>query len=241
MAFIDTLSNYGCGHSEQLIGEAIVGQRDRLVLATKFGYVRDSETREIFGPDVSEAAVRSMLRQSLVNLRTDVIDLYQLHVGNLQVDEALRVRDLLEQLVVEGQIRTYGWSTNSAALIGEFVQGDHCVAIQRHFNLFERSPAVLGICRAAGVTSVARGPLGMGLLTGKYTHETVMPKSDFRNNWDCAQGEQAEQIDRLNQVRKDLARERHTLPQAAWRGSSPTATASCRFRDSGTSGKSGIR
>ena len=215
VTFIDTANNYGCGHSERLIGEAIAGQRDRLVLATKFGYVCDAETREIFGSDVSETAIRTMLKQSLENLRTDVIDLYQLHVGNLDVDEALRVRDLLERLVDEGQIRTYGWSTNSAARIGEFVQGDHCVAIQHHFNLFERSKAVLDLCRASGVTSIARGPLAMGLLTGKYTHETVMPKSDFRNDWDCAEGEQAEQLERLAQVREILTREGHTLPQAA--------------------------
>jgi len=215
VTFIDTSSNYGCGHSERLIGEAIHGQRDRIVLASKFGYVCDPETREMTGPDVSEAAVRNMLRRSLENLRTDVIDLYQLHVGNLEVDEALRVRDLLEALVDEGQIRTYGWSTNSADRIREFVKGDHCVAIQHHFNLFERSKTVLDVCRDAGVTSIARGPLGMGILTGKYSHETVMASDDFRNDWDCADGEQADQLDRLEQAREILTRGGHTLPQAA--------------------------
>lgn len=215
VTLIDTSNNYGCGHSERLIGEAIAGQRDSIVLATKFGYVCDSETREIFGPDVSEKAIRGMLRQSLENLRTDVIDLYQLHVGNLDADEALRVRDLLEQLVKEGQIRTYGWSTNDASRIAEFVKGDHCVAIQHHFNLFERMKPILDICRTAGVTSIARGPLGMGILTGKYSRKTVMPTDDFRNDWDCADGEQARQLNRLDQVREILTREGHTLPQAA--------------------------
>lgn len=215
VTFIDTSNNYGCGHSERLIGEAIDGQRDNIVLATKFGYVCNSETREILGPDVSEKAIRDMLRQSLDNLRTDVVDLYQIHVGNLEVDEALRVRGLLEQLVKEGQIRTYGWSTNDASRIAEFVEGEHCVAIQHHFNLFERTKPVLDICRAAGVTSIARGPMGMGLLTGKYSHKTVMPNNDFRNDWDCMKGEEAEQLDRLEQVRGILTREGHTLPQAA--------------------------
>lgn len=215
VTFIDTSNNYGCGHSERLIGEAIAGQRDNIVLATKFGYVCDSETREIFGADVGEAAIRDMLRQSQQNLRTEIIDLYQLHVMNLEVDEALRVRDLLEQLVREGQIRTYGWSTNDASRIAEFVKGDHCVAIQHHFNLFERTAEVLEVCRTAGVASIARGPMGMGLLTGKYSHKTVMPSNDFRNDWDCAEGEEATQLDRLEQVRTILTREGHTLPQAA--------------------------
>ena len=213
--FIDTSNNYGCGHSERLIGEAIAGRRDQVVLASKFGYVCDPNTREIFGPDVSESAIRSMLRQSLSNLRTDRIELYQLHVGNLEIDEALKVRDILEILVEEGQIRYYGWSTNDASRLGEFVRGDHCVAIQHHYNLFERSRAVLEICQASGVSSIARGPLGMGILTGKYSHETVMPANDFRNDWDCAGGEQADQLNRLDQVREILTCEGHTLPQAA--------------------------
>jgi len=215
VTFIDTSNNYGCGHSERLIGEAIVGQRERLVLATKFGYTCDPDSREIFGPDVSEPAIRDMLRRSQENLRTDTIDLYQMHVANVEIDEALRVRDLLEQLVEEGQIRTYGWSTNDASRIAEFIQGDHCVAIQHHYNLFERTAPVLDLCRAAGITSIARGPLGMGLLTGKYSHQTVMPDDDFRNDWDCATGEEARQLDRLEQIREILTREGHTLPQAA--------------------------
>jgi len=215
VTFIDTSNNYGCGHSERLIGEAIVGQRDRVVLATKFGYACDPETREIFGTDVSETAIRGMLRRSQENLRTEVIDLYQLHVGNLDIDQALRVRDLLEALVAEGQIRVYGWSTNDASRIAQFLQGDNCVAIQHHFNLFERSMRVFEACQSAGMTSIARGPLGMGILTGKYSHETVMAPSDFRNDWNCAEGEQAEQLDRLDQVREILTRGGHTLAQAA--------------------------
>jgi aryl-alcohol dehydrogenase-like predicted oxidoreductase len=213
--FFDSSNNYGGGHAERLIGQAIAGRRESMVLATKFGYVCKPGTRIIIGPDVSESAVRDMLRQSLDNLGTDYIDLYQLHVADLSVDDALRVRDLLETLVDEGQIRAYGWSCNDPERIQCFVAGDHCVAIQHHFNLFDRTQSVLKVCQAARVSSIARGPLGMGILSGKYTHQTTMPANDFRHGWDCREGYQAQQIDLLEQVRDILTREGHSLPQAA--------------------------
>lgn len=110
--FFDTSNNYGCGHAERLVGRAIAGRRDQVVIATKFGYVCKPGTRIILGPDASRVAIEHMLETSLRNLGTDYIDLYHLHIYDLDVDEALRVRDLLETFVEQGKIRTYGWSTN---------------------------------------------------------------------------------------------------------------------------------
>lgn len=215
ITFFDTSNNYGCGHAERLIGQAIAGKRDQVVLATKFGYVCEVGTRKILGFDVSESAVRSMLKQSLDNLGTDYIDLYQLHVYDLPLDDALRVRDLLEQLVREGQIRSYGWSCNDPARVQLFAAGQHCVAIQHHYNLLERTQRTFDVCSQAGVTSIARGPLAMGILTGKYTNDDTMGKDDFRHDWNLKDGKQAQQIEALAIIRDILTCNGHTLSQAA--------------------------
>ncbi|MEM8531517.1 MAG: aldo/keto reductase [Chloroflexota bacterium] len=213
--FFDTSNNYGCGHAERLIGQAVQERRERVVLATKFGYVCQPEMRVITGSDVSETVIRTTLQQSLKNLATDYIDLYQLHVYDLPLDEALQVRDVLETLVSEGQIRAYGWSCNDPERARLFAEGDHCVAIQHHYNLFERTQRTFEVCQAAGVSSIARGPLAMGILTGKYHRDTTMPTDDFRHDWDCKDGRQAQQIDLLTDIQSILTREGHTLPQAA--------------------------
>lgn len=213
--FFDTSNNYGCGHAERLLGKAIAGRRQEVVLATKFGYPCQPGTRIVLDADVRETTIRAMLKQSLQNLDTDYIDLYQLHVYDLPLDEALRVRDLLEKLVEEGQIRGYGWSMNDPERAVPFAEGTNCIAMQHHFNLFERTQTMLEICQAASVSTIARGPLGMGLLTGKYSRRTKMPEDDFRNDWDCENGRQGEQLDLLADVREILTSEGHTLPQAA--------------------------
>lgn len=213
--FFDTSNNYGCGHAERLVGRAIAGRRDQVVIATKFGYVCKPGTRIILGPDASRVAIEHMLETSLHNLGTDYIDLYHLHIYDLDVDEALRVRDLLETFVEQGKIRSYGWSTNNPERVQAFVGGEHCVAIQHHFNIMVRTQAVFDICRTAGVTTIARGPLGMGLLTGKYTHSTIMPDDDFRNDWNCQDGQEGRQLQLLDKIRALLTQRGHTLPQAA--------------------------
>ena len=214
VSFIDTSNNYGCGHAERLVGQAISGRREQVVMATKFGYKCKPGTRIILGADTSKTAIEEMLETSLRNIGTEYIDLYQLHVFDLEISEALRVRDLLEKLVEDGKIRSYGWSTNDPERVSAFVDGDNCIAIQHHYNLMERTQTVYDICRKAGVSTIARGPLGMGLLTGKYTKQTIMPDDDFRNDWNCQDGQEAKHLQMLAEVQAILTREGHTLPQA---------------------------
>ena len=109
--FLDTADVYGAGHSEKLIAKAIKGKRDKLVIATKFGMVFDSEKRESsFEGNTSPEYINDSLEASLSRLQTDYIDLYQLHIGDLPVEDALAVRNSLEELVEQGKIRGYGWS-----------------------------------------------------------------------------------------------------------------------------------
>ncbi|MDP9374823.1 MAG: aldo/keto reductase, partial [Chloroflexota bacterium] len=114
VTFFDTADVYGCGHSERVLARALAGRRDRVVIATKFGNVFDEASRQAFGTDTSPGYVRRACEASLRRLNTDYIDLYQFHVGNCGLDEALAVREALEGLVGEGKIRHYGWSTDRA-------------------------------------------------------------------------------------------------------------------------------
>ena len=86
----------------------------------------------------------------------------------------------LEELVREGLIRTYGWSTDDAEKARVFAQGKHCAAVQHQLNIFEDNPAVLEVCQTHNLASINRGPLAMGLLTGKYTAGQQLPTDDIR-------------------------------------------------------------
>jgi len=90
ITFFDTSNNYGCGHAENLLGKALAGRRGQVVIATKFGYI--CKERQVIGSDASAEAIRRTLEGSLRRLKTDYIDLYQLHIGNLDPAEAVEVR-----------------------------------------------------------------------------------------------------------------------------------------------------
>jgi aryl-alcohol dehydrogenase-like predicted oxidoreductase len=113
-------------------------------------------------------------------LETDYIDLYQFHDNGFPVEQAQPVRDTLEELVKEGRIRAYGWSTDFPQSAEFFAQGENCTAIQLQLNVFESNPEVLAICEKYDLAAINRGPLAMGLLTGKYTPETKPSVDDVR-------------------------------------------------------------
>ncbi len=167
--FFDTSDVYGCGHSERILGKVLADRRREVVIATKFGNIFDEQTRRVTGSRVDPAHIRAACDASLRRLRMDTIDLYQLHIGNLELAAVDGVLETLERLVDAGKIRWYGWSTDDPQRAAAFAAGDHCTAIQQRFNLFEGNPETLAVCEAGGLASIVRNPLAMGLLTGKYT------------------------------------------------------------------------
>ena len=110
--FFDTANVYGAGHSERILGRALAGRRSQVVIATKFNAVFDEETRQVIGADASPEGIRRACEDSLRRLNTDYIDLYQFHDNGYPADQAEPVRETLEELVKEGKIRFYGWSTD---------------------------------------------------------------------------------------------------------------------------------
>ncbi len=215
VTFWDTADVYGTGHSERLLGLGLAGARHRVVIATKFGRVFAEGSRQIIGRAADPAYIRRACEDSLRRLNTDYIDLYQFHLGDYDLERALEVRETLEDLVREGKIRFYGWSTDDPERARLFAEGEHGVAVQCQMNLFERNAAMLQLAREYNLAVIVRGPLGRGLLTGKFTPDTRLPADDVRHDWDLAHGPQAERLAWLARLRDVLTRDGRTLAQAA--------------------------
>jgi aryl-alcohol dehydrogenase-like predicted oxidoreductase len=182
--FFDTAANYGCGHSERILGRAIAGHRDRVIIATKFGYVIDEKSRIVTRNDENVVnRIRQECEASLRRLKTDYIDLYQFHKDDYDLGKAAEVRDLLEILVDEGKIRWYGWSTINPEGAQVFAQGQHCTAIQHWMNMGTDMPEMWAVCEKYNQASIVRSPLGSGNLTGKFTHDSKFPEDDWRRDW----------------------------------------------------------
>ena len=219
--FFDTADSYGCGHSEAILGKAIKGHREDVVISSKFGDLFEAETRTWLGHDhpngeVSEGYVKQALATSLTRLGTDYLDLYHFHMKKYDYVKAERLRDVLESLVEEGKIRYYGWSTPYAELAEVFTVGDHCTSMQFNYNILERNPDMDELCNKYNLASIARGPYAMGILTGKYNRYSSFSKTDMRHHWwDLSKGREAKQIELLDAIRELLTSDGRSLPQAA--------------------------
>jgi aryl-alcohol dehydrogenase-like predicted oxidoreductase len=178
--FFDTANVYGAGHSERVLGQALAGRRSQAVIATKFNAVFDETTRQVTGSDKSPEGIRKACEDSLRRLRTDTIDLYQFHDNGYPADQAAPVRETLEELVQAGKICAYGWSTDFDDRAEVFAQGAHCTAIQLQLNVLDDNSAMIALCEEHNLAAINRGPLAMGLLTGRYTPATEVSADDVR-------------------------------------------------------------
>ncbi|MCP2200178.1 putative oxidoreductase [Lentzea flava] len=175
---IDTADVYGCGHSEELVGQAFASVRDEVVIATKWGNLFDPATRELTGYDGSVEHLRRAVEGSLRRLNTDRIDLYQLHNGDLGLEEAALLRDECEALVREGKILSYGWSTDDPERARFFAEGEHGVAAQADINVLMDTPEMYKAAEEGNFAVLCRRPLAMGLLARDTFGE--LPADDVR-------------------------------------------------------------
>ena len=215
VTFFDTANIYGCGHSERVLGKALAGKRNQVVIATKFGQTFNEETKQDTGYDVTPEHIKQACDASLRRLNIGVIDLYQLHVKEVNALQAKIVRDVLEDLVAAGKIRWYGWSTDEAPSARIFAEGKHCTAIQQRFNILEGDEETLRVCEENNLASILRSPLAMGLLTGKFDKATTFPGDDVRSRRYDFGGKNAGDIERLAKIRGILTEDGRTLAQAA--------------------------
>lgn len=179
--FFDTSDAYGVGHSEKLIGRALAGRRDQAVIATKFGYFGSQDTKTLHGVNLSPDYIERACDASLKRLNTDYIDLYLLHVWEVSISELNSIGDTLDRLVAKGKIRSYGWSTDLLGGAELFSQRKNCVAIEQQLNVFEGSLDLVKLCEERNLASLNRSPLAMGMLSGKFSADSVLPKDDVRD------------------------------------------------------------
>ncbi|MFF7310864.1 aldo/keto reductase [Streptomyces sp. NPDC008137] len=222
VTFFDTSDNYGTGHSERVLGRALGKRRADVVVATKWGYLFDERTRTADGSDDSPAHLRRALAASLRRLDTDYVDLYQFHIGDAGPERAARLRDTCEDLVREGLIRAYAWSTDDPARAAVFAEGPHCAAVQHALNVLQDAPEMLRLCEEAGLASINRSPLAMGLLAGKRRAHQPPESGDIRSRppawlqgFGDGSGADPEWLARVEAVRSILTSGGRTLAQGA--------------------------
>lgn len=168
VTLFDTADCYGAGHSESVLGRALAGHRSRVTIATKFGYCFDPASRRVEGENVTPDYIRRAVRASLARLQIEVIDLYQVHcwaMSPAQADEAIAT---LEDLCREGVIRWYGWSTDEVSQVERVVAAPRFAVLQHEANVFNPGAAARALCDRHDLGSLARSPLAMGLLSGRY-------------------------------------------------------------------------
>lgn len=214
--FFDTAANYGAGHSERILGKALGNQRDQVTIATKFGHVINESEKVVYKDDEQ---VLDNLRQdcenSLRRLNTDYIDIYQFHEPSYDPERAPQVMEVLEQLVAEGKIRYYGWSTDIVDRARIFANGEHCTAIQFALNINHDNPGMRALCREFDLGGINKSPLNKGILTGKFNANSTFPADDIRHQLNFQDGVPAERLKQLDALRDVLTSQGHTLAQAA--------------------------
>ena len=180
VTFFDTADVYGAGHSERILGQALGAERHDVVVATKFGNVFNEDTREVTGSDASPSHIRRACDASLRRLGRDYIDLLQFHINEYDIDRAAEVRDTLQDLTREGKIRAFGWSTDWPERAAVFAEAPACTSVQFQMNVLDDNPAMRSYCDQQNLAAINRGPLAMGLLTGKYDRGGISDPADVR-------------------------------------------------------------
>ena len=180
VTFFDTAEIYGPFTNEELVGEALEPVRDRVVIATKFGFKAGAG---LGGLDSRPAHIREVCEASLKRLRTDVLDLFYQH----RVDPEVPIEDVagtVQDLIREGKVRHFGLSEAGANTIRRAHAVQPVTALQSEYSLFWREPEaeILPLLEKLGIGFVPFSPLGKGYLTGKIDETTTFDPTDFRNS-----------------------------------------------------------
>ncbi|GHO84805.1 aldo/keto reductase [Dictyobacter formicarum] len=219
ITFFDTADVYGCGHSERILGQALAGRRNAVVIATKFGNVFDEQTRQGAGRNLTPEYIRSACEASLKRLNTDYIDLYEMHSTPETMTETEDVLATLEELVSAGKIRYYGPSTDDVEVARSFARAPHYTAVQQQLNVFGGNDELIAYCEAENLAVICRTPLAMGMLTGKYQDENALAANDVRRHtpwWEYFKaGRMQEWVARVEVLRDILSSDGRTLTQGA--------------------------
>jgi aryl-alcohol dehydrogenase-like predicted oxidoreductase len=211
--FLDTADVYGPYKNEELVGRAIKGKRDQVVLATKFGIVRDPANPTVRGVSGKAEYVRQSCESSLRRLGIDHIDLYYQHRvdPNTPIEETVGA---MAELVKAGKVRYIGLSEASPKTLRRAVKVHPIAALQTEYSLWSRDPEgeILATCRELGVGFVAYSPLGRGFLTGQFARLEDFSGDDYRRNSPRFQGENFQKnLDLVHRI-EAIAKEKGCQP-----------------------------
>ena len=202
ITFFDTADVYGDGHSERLLGTAMNGRRDRFIVATKIGWTGFDEARKCSAYDTVDKLIAGV-EGSLRRLNTDYFDVIQRHIDypDPTVDVFLEGFQVLQNA---GKVRGYGLSTSDFAFLRQFNADGGCGTLQVDYSLLNRTPEaeVLPYCRSKDIGVIVRGPLAMGILTGKFEAGTRFGENDFRRRWHESELERKIYLDDLAKVER---------------------------------------
>ena len=210
--FLDTADVYGAGANEELVGRAIAGRRDEVVLATKFGNRWYDDGRRTI--DGSPDYVRSAIDASLQRLGVDHVDLYYQH----RVDADTPIEETvgaLSELIAAGKVKHIGLSEAGAETIRRAHAVHPITALQSEYSLWTRDPdetGTLATCRELGIGLVAYSPLGRGFLAGRFSSPDELEEGDFRKNHPRFQGENLEHNQKLVETVQEIALEKSVTP-----------------------------
>ena len=213
ITLLDTADAYGPHLNEELVGRAIRGRRDQVIIATKFGIVRDPVNPIVRGINGKPEYVRAACEGSLRRLRVDTIDLYLQH----RVDPSTPIEETvgaMAQLVREGKVRYLGLSEAAVRTIRRAHAVHPITALQNEYSLWTRDPEaeILPVCRELGIGLMAYSPLGRGFLTGKYKKFEDLSATDYRRHSPRFQGENFQRnLDLVQRIEK-LAAQKNCLP-----------------------------
>lgn len=213
VTFLDTADVYGPYKNEELVGRSIKGKRDQLVLATKFGIVRDPSHPNVRGVSGKADYVQRSCEASLRRLGVETIDLYYQH----RVDPDTPIEETvgaMAELVKQGKVRYLGLSEASPQTLRRAVKVHPIAALQTEYSLWTRDPEreILSVCRDLGVGFVAYSPLGRGFLTGQFQKFDDLPADDYRRNTPRFQGENFQKnLDLVKRV-EEIGKEKGCKP-----------------------------
>jgi aryl-alcohol dehydrogenase-like predicted oxidoreductase len=213
ITFLDTADVYGPYKNEELVGRSIKGKRDQIVLATKFGIVRDPSNPNVRGVSGKADYVQRSCEASLRRLGVETIDLYYQHRvdPNTPIEETVGA---MAELVKQGKVRYLGLSEASPQTLRRAVKEHPIAALQTEYSLWTRDPEreILSVCRDLGVGFVAYSPLGRGFLTGQFQKFEDLPADDYRRNTPRFQGENFQKnLDLVKRV-EEIAKEKGCKP-----------------------------
>lgn len=231
--FLDTADIYGLGENERLVAKAVSGNRDKYIIATKFGVEIDNDGNRTGRINGTKSYMRKAIERSLRNLNTDYIDLYYLHRLdiNTPVEETVAA---MAELVEEGKVRYIGLSEVGSETIRKAHGVYPLTAVQSEYSLFERQIEMLGILdtlKELGIGLISYSPLGRGFLSGTIKNPNELEEGDWRRNTPRFQLDQfnknSELLDKIKQV---AAEKNHSFSTCTSMGNSKRACSNSRYQ-----------